>query len=114
MNTNETIQQLESKPDGYTVLGTVLIDVSKKGYQIEIKTGFGDTINGYGWRVKYWVKAFKTIEFCPKCRKKTGLNYSDDAHIFSNHRHEHELQIVLNSEFLSEKDVCDALLSNCT
>jgi hypothetical protein len=115
-NSKSTNTELSTEPAncGYTVLGAVLFDVSKKGYQVEIKTGTRDTVNGYGWHMIYWVKAFKTIDFCLKCRKKTGLDYSDNAHVFSNHKHEYELKMVLNSEYLFEKDVCDALLSNCT
>jgi hypothetical protein len=94
-------------------LGKLLSDITKRHYQIQLTTGYADVVNGYGWHVKYYVQVHKTIEYCPKCRKKEGLNYSDTSHPFSNHKHENELKLIFSGSYMSEEDLCKSIITNC-
>jgi hypothetical protein len=55
--------------------------------QIILSSGSQDTSNGYGWHTVYDLKIIETVEYCPKCRKKDGKDFSDDAHPLNNHQY---------------------------
>jgi hypothetical protein len=68
----------------------------KNKLQIKLTIGSGDTLNGYGWHSRYHLKVFEAVEYCPKCRKKTGLNYSDISHPLNNHQHLVEYKTIFD------------------
>jgi hypothetical protein len=42
------------------ILGEMLSDLAKKAMQVKLLVGYADSLNGYGWHVKYHVEVFKT------------------------------------------------------
>ena len=93
-------------------LGKILDEISKKEYQVKLFTGYKDSMGDYGWHVVYYIQVLETIEYCSKCRKKTGENYSDDAHIFNNHSHRYETNIIYDKVFRNLEDICNDLITN--
>jgi len=97
-------------PVEYT-LSDVLSNIAKKELEVKLLVGYGDSINGYGWHVKYYVEVFKTIEYCSKCRKKGNVDYSDDCHPLNNHKHMTETKCIYSKDFRNENDLIDGLLT---
>lgn len=94
------------------MLGEVLSKLSKKELQVKLIVGYGDTINGYGWRVKYYVEIIQCIEYCPKCRVKYNVNYNDNQYpLHHQHSHHQEYKTIFAKEFISENDMCLELLN---
>ena len=36
---------------------------------VELTTGYADAINGYGWRLVFWIKIIKQEQICSKCER---------------------------------------------
>lgn len=91
----------------------MIIDIIKKltrnHYQVKLISGFQDACGGYGWHVFFMITVYETIEFCPKCRKKMNVDYSDDAHIWNNHKNETELKTIFYDKFFDEETMCKSL-----
>jgi hypothetical protein len=67
--------------------------------QIILTSGSQDVCGGYAWHTVYNLKIIETVEYCPKCRKKEGVNYSDNAHPFNNHQHFIQGLCIVDDEF---------------
>lgn len=96
---------MENKP----LLGLVLSELSRNFLQVKLLIGHQDSQGGYGWHSVYQVEVIETIEYCPLCRDKTGLNYSDYAHN-SNHQHRHEYKTIFFGRFHDTETMCQELL----
>jgi hypothetical protein len=69
-------------------LEKVLDKLAAKLVQIKIAVGYRDVINGYGWHASYCFSAYRTIQYCEKCRQKYGYDYVVDIPInIDNHKH---------------------------
>jgi hypothetical protein len=78
-----------------------IIDYLTRHHQLQITltSGSKDACGGYGWHTVYNLKIFETVEYCPKCRKKEGTNYSDNAHPFNNHQHFIQGLYIVDDQF---------------
>ena len=93
-------------------LGEVLSKLAEDFLQVKLLVGYGDTINGYGWHVKYYVEIIQCIEYCPKCRVKYFVNYKDDQYpLHHQHIHRQEYKTIFAKDFIDENDVCIELLN---
>jgi hypothetical protein len=92
-------------------LSDVLVKLAKKDFQIKLFVGYQDSINGYGWHVKYFVELIECIEYCPKCRVKYNVNFNDNTYPL-NHQHSHrvEYKTIFANDFISENDMIISLL----
>jgi len=93
-------------------LGEVLSKLAQKELQVKLLVGYRDSINGYGWRVIYYVEVIQCIEYCSKCRVNHKVNYKDD-HYPLTHQHSHcqEYKTIFEKEFMSEDAMCIELLN---
>ncbi len=97
-----------------SAMAYVISEITKKGYNFELKTASADGVNGYGWHVRYYVSIYETIEYCSKCRIKTGKDISDDAHIHNNHKYFTETKMIYNGVYIEESAMIADLLVNFT
>jgi hypothetical protein len=93
----------------------MLIDLIKKlawnEYTVEITTYLHCAANGYGFQIGYILKVSKTVNFCYKCRKNLGIDYSDESHPFNNHKHGQELVEIYRGLPKDDDALCE-ILSN--
>ena len=47
----------------------LFIELAKLGMLVELTTGYADAINGYGWRLVFWIKIIKQEQICSKCER---------------------------------------------
>jgi hypothetical protein len=88
-------------------LTEVLEKLAKKELQIKLLVGYQDSINGYGWHVKYYVEVIKCIEFCCKCRAKYNVDYFDNYYpLHHQHSHRTEYKIIFSKDFRNVDDLC--------
>jgi hypothetical protein len=94
------------------LLGEILSELAKKQLQVKLLVGYNDSLNGYGWHVKYYIEVTECIEYCPKCRVKYNVNYKDDYYpLHHQHSHHQEYKTIFAKEFMSESDMCIELLN---
>lgn len=92
------------------LLGHILCDLAKKELQVKLLVGYQDSLNGYGWHVKYYVELIQCIEFCPTCRAKYGVDYYDNQYpIHHQHKNHQEYKTIFTKSFISEEDMVDEL-----
>ena len=87
-------------------LTEVLEKLAKKNLQIKLLVGYQDTINGYGWHVKYYVEVIECIEFCYKCREYYNVDYYYNYTLHHQHSHRAEYKTIFSKEFLNIDDLC--------
>ena len=94
------------------VLADILSVLAKNLLQVKLVVGYKDSINGYGWHVRYYVEVYKTVEFCSKCKNNFNVNYKDD-YFPKYHQHSHRTNIenIYSNEFMNENDLCNGLLT---
>ena len=95
------------------LLADILSVLAKNFLQVKLFVGYRDSINGYGWHVRYYVEVYKTVEYRPKCRKNFNVNYKDDFYP-AHHQHKNFIEIIniYSNEFMNENDLCNGLLNN--
>lgn len=89
------------------ILGDILSKLAKKELQVKLMVGYADSLNGYGFHVKYYVEVIKCVEFCSKCRNLHNVDYKDDYYP-NHHQHSHrqEYKTIFEKEFMSEDKMC--------
>ena len=99
--------QINEKPK----LGDVLSKLAKNELQVKLLTGFMDSVNGYGWHIRFYVQVFKTVEYCSKCRDLFNVDYKDENKLLEHqHSHRNETVSIFSEEFMDEDNLCSALL----
>ena len=112
MKNEKLSTEQEAPPIANVLLGEVLSKLAKKELQVKLIVGYRDCINGYGWRVRYYVEIIQCIEYCSKCRAKHKLNYKEDYYpLHHQHSHRQEYKTIFSKEFMSENDMCMELLN---
>ena len=102
----------ETPDSGNVLLGEVLSKLAKKELQVKMLVGYHDSLNGYGWHVRYYVEVIKCVEYCPKCRAKYNVNYKDDHYpLHHQHSNRQEYKTIFAKEYMSEDDMCLELLN---
>lgn len=102
----------KEKQDGNYSLGEILLLLAKNYIEVKLTTDYQDSINGYGWHVRYFVQLFVTVEYCSKCKNNYNVDYKDDYYPF-HHQHSHKSETVniYTHEFMSEEDLRNTLLN---
>ncbi len=95
-------------------LQDIIHALTRATLQVELKAGYQDSINGYGWHTVFFVTVYETVEYCPKCVTAKGVNYSDDAHPFNNHKHESKLNVIHAERYRDVGDLINGLNETLT
>jgi hypothetical protein len=111
-NSQKLLTKQKDMPIQNVLLGEVLSKLAKKELQVNLFVGYRDSLNGYGWHVRYYVEVIKCIEYCPKCRAKHNVNYKDDQYpLHHQHSHYQEYKTIFTKDFMSESKMCMELLN---